>query len=330
MRRSIRDLREKEHVESTFLVRDKSFGPDRNGKFVANLTLVDATGEVNARIFEKVDNLVSSFESGDVIWLKGFVQLYQNRKQIIVNDIRRANESEFKMTDLVAELGGDPSDHMRALEGHVDLVGDRWIKNLINQTLSDSAIRTKLLSAPAAKSIHHAYRGGLIEHIRGIADVMVSLKKHYAFLNLDYLIFGAIYHDIGKIFELDISDGIRYTTSGRLVGHMNQACQMIDQFADGMDGFPEEIRNLLKHIVLSHHGRIEYGSPKLPMMIEALVVSMIDDLDSKLNTLFHFLRNETQTVPPTEKWSHYHSGFDRYFYLDVFRNTLPPETEGGT
>jgi 3'-5' exoribonuclease len=148
---------------------------------------------------------------------------------------------------------------------------------------------------------------------------MESIAEHYKFLDRSLLIFGAIYHDLGKIFELDLSEGIHYTRQGRLVGHMALACEMIDQKASAIAGFPEELRDCLKHIVLSHHGKLEYGSPKLPMIAEAVVVAMIDDLDSKMNTLYHFLKTEVQNVPESEAWTHYHPGFERYFYLDFFR-----------
>ncbi len=148
---------------------------------------------------------------------------------------------------------------------------------------------------------------------------MESIVKHYPFLSRDLLIFGAIYHDLGKIFELDLSEGIHYTRAGRLVGHMVLACEMIDKQAAKIPDFPDEMRDILKHIILSHHGKLEYGSPKLPMFPEAIVVAMIDDLDSKMNTLFHFLKTEVGNVPASENWSHYHPGFERYFYLDFFR-----------
>lgn len=320
MKRFIRDLKEKEHVQTVFLVTEKNTGTDRNGKPFISLTLADSTGHINARMFEKVDGVADLFEVGDVIWVKSFVQLFQNRKQMIVNELRRAVEGEYQMTDLVADLGGDPREHMKRLLDIVNSLTHPHIRTLLLNTLNDAGVQGLLLKAPAAKTIHHAYRGGLVEHIHSIVQIMESLAKHYDFLSRDLLVFGAIYHDLGKIFELDLSDGIRYTPTGRLVGHMVLACEMIDQQAARIDGFPQETKDVLKHIILSHHGKLEYGSPKLPMLAEAIVVSMIDDLDSRMNTLFHFLKNEVQNVPPGEKWSHYHPGFERYFYLDFFRN----------
>lgn len=319
MKRFIRDLKEKDHVQSVFLVTEKNAGTDRNGKRFLSMNIADATGNLNGRMFEKVDDVVDSFDVGDVVWVKGFVQLFQNRKQLIVHDIRKAAEGEYQMPELVADLGGDPREHLNNLLSIVGGLENEHVKRLLLETLNDAEIQKLMLKAPAAKTIHHAYRGGLIEHIHSIVKVMESLAVHYPFLSKDLLVFGAIYHDLGKIFELDLSEGIHYTQSGRLVGHMVLACELIEKKSAAIPGFPKDISDVLKHIILSHHGKLEYGSPKLPMLPEALVVAMIDDLDSRMNTLFHFLKGEIQNVPASEKWSHYHPGFERYFYLDFFR-----------
>lgn len=320
MKKFIRDFKEKDHVLAAFLVNEKTTGTDRNGKSFMSLSLSDASGQLNARMFEKVDLAAGTFESGDVVWVKGFVQVFQGRKQLIVNEIRKAAETEYQMTELIADLGGDPKVHWDALVKISEGLANTHVKELLLATLNDPELKPVLLKAPAAKTIHHAYRGGLIEHIHSIVQVMESLAKHYTFLDRSLLVFGAIYHDIGKVFELDLSEGIHYTQKGRLVGHMVLACEMIDEKAGAIADFPQDLRDILKHIVLSHHGKLEYGSPKLPMIAEALVVAMIDDLDSRMNTLFHFLKAETENVPATEKWSHYHPGFERYFFLDFFRN----------
>lgn len=322
MKKFIRDLKEKEHFVSPFLVTEKNTGTDRNGKAFMSVTLADSTGHLNGRMFEKAAEASSGFEVGDVVQVKGFVQIFQNRRQLIVQEIRKAVDEEYQMTDLVADLGGDPRKHMDDLLTIVESLEDPNIKQVLKGTLTDSKFEALLLKAPAAKTIHHAYRGGLLEHVHSIVKVMESLAAHYTFLDRDLLIFGAIYHDIGKIFELDLSEGIHYSDRGRLVGHMAIACEMIDQQAAKIANFPENTKDVLKHIVLSHHGKLEYGSPKLPMIAEAIVVAMIDDLDSKMNTLYHFLKSEAQNATAESNWTHYHPGFERYFLLDFFRKKL--------
>ncbi len=317
--RFIRDFKAKEHIESFYLVQEVSTGTDRNGKPILSLTVGDKTGHLNARMFENVEALVGRFERGDVVWLRGFVQIYQNRKQIVVNEMRKGIPGEFNNEDLLANHGGNPQEHYDALIEIVVKMQDPFLRQLVQDTLSDVELQSLLLQAPAAKTIHHAYRGGLIEHIHSICKMMLHLSVQYPFLNRDLLVFGAIFHDLGKVFELDISEGIRYTQRGRLVGHMVLACEIVESKAQRIPDFPQGHLDVLKHIILAHHGKLEYGSPKLPMLAEAMVVAMIDDLDSKLNTLFHFLRNETETLPATENWTHYHPGFERYFFLDFFR-----------
>ncbi len=319
MKRFVRDLREKEHIQSVFLATQKASGTDRNGKTFLSVTLADSTGQLNARMFEKAENFTPSFEQGDVVWVKGFVQLFHSRKQIILHEIRKASDDEFDMSELVSDMSAHSRRYLDDLLSIVADLKNDFIRKMLQSTLEDEAISASLMKAPAAKTIHHAYSGGLIEHVHSIVKIMDAIAAHYPYLDRDLLIFGAIYHDIGKIFELDLAEGIHYTNSGRLVGHMALACEMIDQKAAAIPWFPQDLKDILKHIVLSHHGKLEFGSPKLPMILEAIVVSMIDDLDSKMNTLFHFLKNEVQNVPKEEKWSHYHPGFDRYFFLDFFR-----------
>lgn len=322
MKRFVRDLKDKDHLQMAFLAGDKRSGHDRNGKAFLSLALSDATGMINGRMFEKVDGAVDTFVDGDVVWVKGFVQMFQGRKQLIVQEIRKAVEGEYEITQLIARLGGDPEKHWGDLLQLVSQMQNQFVRQMLTDTLQDAELKPLLLRAPAAKTIHHAYQGGLIEHIHSIARMMVAVSTHYPFLDRDLLIFGAIFHDLGKVFELDLSEGIHYTRSGRLVGHMALACELIDRKSAAIDDFPTELKDVLKHIVLSHHGKLEYGSPKLPMIAEAVVVAMIDDLDSKMNTLAHFLKAEIENLPADESWSHYHSGFERYFYLDFFRQRL--------
>lgn len=315
----IQELKEKEHFHTFFHVTDKSLGMDRNGKAYMSLQLSDATGTLNARVFERVDELAPLFQAGDFVKVKGFVQSFQGRLQLIGQDIQKALPEEFQVSDLIRSAAGNIDDLRDRLLKTIHSLEDQWIRDLLQKVISSPEVSGLLLKAPAAKSIHHAYLGGLLEHIMSIVDVMESLARHYSFLKRDLLIFGAIFHDIGKIYELSFESGIHYSDRGRLVGHMAIACEMIDETTREMPGFPADLKDALKHIVLSHHGKLEYGSPKLPMFPEAIVVAMIDDLDSKMNTISQFMANESSQLPADQKWSRYHSGLERYFYLQFFR-----------
>ena len=316
----IRDLKDKEHFQSFFLVTDKNLGTDRNGKTYMSLQISDASGSMNARVFERVDELAGVFQNGDFIRLKGFVQSFQGRLQLIGQDVFKADPSEFQIGDLIRSTAGNLDDLTKKLRATIESLSDPFIKKLLQDVFADQEIEMLFVKAPAAKSIHHAYLGGLLEHVVSIMELMEALAKHYTFLNRDLLIFGAIFHDLGKIWELGFESGIQYTDRGRLVGHMGIACEIIDEKIAKIEGFPSELKDLLKHIVLSHHGKLEYGSPKLPMFPEVIMVAMIDDLDSKMNTISNFMTSEVSQLPKEQKWSRYHPGFERYFYLDFFRS----------
>jgi 3'-5' exoribonuclease len=318
-KKSIRELKEKDHFLSFFVVNDKALGMDRNGKSYMSLQLSDATGNINARVFERVDEFAPLFQLGDFIRMKGFVQSFQGRLQLIGQEIAKAHPGEFQLADLIKTAAGDLDQLLIRLQTAVASIENPYIRQLAQNVTSDPEVERLMLRAPAAKTIHHAYLGGLLEHIVSIISVMEGLAKHYTFLNRDLLIFGAIFHDIGKIEELAFESGIRYTDRGQLVGHMAIACEMIDDQARVIENFPPLLKDALKHIVLSHHGRLEYGSPKLPMFPEAMVVAMVDDMDSKLNTLSVFMSNEANQVSKDEKWTKYHPGFERYFFLDFLK-----------
>lgn len=316
----VKDLVEKQAFSSVFLARDKSVLTGKNGKAYISLHLTDATGSVDARIWDNVESLIDGFQSGDMVKVKGQVQIFQNRRQIVVHRLERALADEYRMEDFVSSSRRPPEQMLAELVHIAETIQQPAIRQLTLDTLNDPEIRKRLLEAPAAKSIHHAYVGGLLEHIVSICGMMKHLHAHYqaqqVVLNLDYLLFGAIFHDIGKIWELEVSGGITYSDRGKLIGHMVMAVELIDRKAARILGFPQELTDLLKHIVLSHHGRLEYGSPKTPMFLEAFLVAAIDDLDSKVNTIHMFIRNEREAVAGTdERWSKFNQLFERHFLL---------------
>ncbi|MES2856399.1 MAG: OB-fold nucleic acid binding domain-containing protein [Bdellovibrionota bacterium] len=314
-----RDLREKQTFTTCFLAKDKALLTGKNGKQYISVFLSDKTGSIDARIWDNVDQLSELFQTGDVIKVKGQVQVFQNRKQIIVHRLERAASEEYDMADLVSTSARAPEEMMAELLKMAEAMEDPSIRQLTLDVLNDNEIRSKFLISPAAKSIHHAYLAGLLEHVLSICGLMKSIHAHYAHqkieLKLDLLLFGAIFHDIGKVWELQIDGAISYTDKGKLLGHMILAVELIEKKASRIFGFPEETKDLLKHIVLSHHGRLEYGSPKVPMFLEAFIVAAVDDFDSKINTIAGFIKNEREAGG--DKWSRFNTLFERYFLLNV-------------
>jgi 3'-5' exoribonuclease len=307
----ISQFQEKQTITSTFLVKNKTLLKDKRGKTYVSFLLSDSTGDVDAKIWDNADSLEGSFQSGDIILVKGLVQTYQNRKQFVVHKLERFDGS-VDLRDYVKSTDQAPEDMYRDLVQIVDGFQNEPLKQLVMDTLNDPTLKPLLLSAPAAKTIHHARIGGLLEHILSIARLCHLVGSNYKHLNVDMLIFGAIYHDIGKVWELQINDnGISYTDKGRLLGHMAMAVELIEKKCQKIFNFPEDLKDLCKHMVLSHHGKQEYGSPKVPQTLEAYVLWMLDDLDSKIDAISHAM-----TMPTGDgTWSQYSNLFDRHFFL---------------
>lgn len=312
-KQTVQSLQDKSNVDSLFLVKEKNVSVGKNGRPFMGLQLGDSTGTIDARLWDRVDELSREFEVGDILKVKGLVQLFQNRKQLIIHRIERIESSTVNMEEFIPATARNAEDMMVELLHLVRTMKNDFLRQLVLDTLEDPEIRPMVLRAPAAKSIHHAWIGGLLEHILSICKIMDFMGTHYAFLNRDLLLFGAIFHDIGKLWELSYDNGISYTDKGRLIGHMQIACELIDKKSSRILGFSEELRDICKHIILSHHGKLEYGSPKRPKFLEAMVVAMIDDFDSKVATVKSIMDNERGSG---EKWSRYSDLFDRYFLLD--------------
>lgn len=309
----IKDLRDKDSVDGLFLLKDKQVAVGKNGRPFMTLLLGDASGQLDGRAWDNVENLSREVETGDIVKIKGAIQIFQNRKQLVIHRMEKVDASTVNFDDFIPKSSKNPEDLFAELLKIVKSMSNPSLRQLTLDTLEDPEIRPLFLRAPAAKSIHHAWIGGLLEHVLSITKTMEFMAVHYPFLNRDLLIFGAVFHDIGKVWELSWDQGISYTNRGRLIGHMEMACELIDRKSAKILGFDSELRDICKHIVLSHHGKLEYGSPKRPKFLEAMIVAMVDDLDSKMSTVKTIIDNERGG---SEGWSRYSDLFDRYFLLD--------------
>jgi 3'-5' exoribonuclease len=327
VRKRVSDLLDKEIVETSYLVSEKYLGTGKNGKPFLALKLSDASGVLDARLWDKVEEISRIFEVGQIVDIKGMIQIFQGRKQLVLHRLELSIDSH-DIESFMPQGQTDSKQNFARLIGLVSQTKNIHLKQLMMDTLEDPEVKSLLLRAPAARSIHHAWMGGLLEHILSICTLMEYLAIHYKFLNRDLLIFGGLFHDIGKIWELSFDKGIQYTDKGRLLGHMLLGCDLVERKAQRILGFPEELKDLCKHIILSHHGKYEYGSPKRPKFLEAAVVAMIDDLDSKVSNIHKFIEMEraqlVSSEGPTERWSKYNEIHDRYFLLDDFNVKLDP------
>lgn len=307
----VSDLSDKQSFQTTFLAKNKSLLKDKKGNSYMSLLLSDASGDIDARAWDNVERYGESFHSGDIVEVKGIVQVYQNRKQIVVHKVE-AFQGDVDLKDYLGATKESPEALYQQLLELVDQLTSEHLKQLILSVLTDPSLKPLILMAPAAKSIHHAKQGGLLEHIVSIGKLCFQVQAHYTHLNKDLLLFGAIFHDIGKIWELEITPtGIRYTDKGRLIGHLVMAVELVEKKASQIFNFPEDLKDICKHIVLGHHGKLEYGSPQLPKTPEAYVVWMLDYLDSKLDSMGSAMKR----VDESGDWSVYSQLFERHFYL---------------
>jgi 3'-5' exoribonuclease len=289
---TIADLARYENQEITgfFAVVAKQVRAREDGSFFFMLTLADGTGQVeNSPMWETAE--AGDFSTGDVVKLRGQVCRYRERLQINVKQIRRAKPGEFDLGDFVPKTERDIDELWAQLNGYVDSFTDRHLKALLRSFLDDAEIAAALREAPAAKSMHHAWIGGLLEHIVSLLGISDLAAKHYA-VHRDLLLTGAVLHDIGKLQELRWGTSFDYTLQGQLLGHITIGVGMIERKMDAVPGFPPSLRVLVGHMVLSHHGKYEFGSPKLPMIPEAVLLHYLDDMDAKMQTMSsEFARN---------------------------------------
>jgi 3'-5' exoribonuclease len=312
-RQTVRGLQDKDTVDGLFMVKEKNINVGKNGRAFMSLSLGDKTGAIDGRVWDRVEELAKEFDAGEVVRVKGLVQLFQNRKQLIVHRIEKPEAGSFNVEDFIVVSGKNPADMMVELLTVIRSMKNDHLRQLTLDVLEDPEIKPLFMQAPAAKTIHHAWRGGLLEHVLSICKILDFMAGHYSYLNRDLMIFGGIFHDIGKVWELSYESTLGYTDKGRLLGHMLIACELVEKKASRILGFSEELKDMCKHIILSHHGKLEYGSPKRPKFMEAMLVAMVDDLDSKMATIQTFIESERNV---SEKWSRYHDLFDRYFLLD--------------
>ena len=282
----VQDLEPDKRITSFFLVQAKEVRAKKtSGEPYLALTLSDRTGSVEAKMWDNVAEVVDGFERDDFIKIKAAVQVYRDKLQLIIHKLRRAEDGEVDLADFIPHTARNIDEMFAELTAIVDGFENPHLKALVKAFLDDPEFAERLKIAPAAKSLHHAFLGGLLEHIVSLLGLARRIAEHYDFLDADLLQTGVILHDLGKIEELTYDRSFGYSDSGQLLGHITIMLQWIDRKCAELPDFPRRLRSLVEHMVLSHHGRYEFGSPKLPMFPEALALSYIDDLDSKLESM---------------------------------------------
>ena len=265
---------------SSLQVREKKQG----GQFLA-LILADKTGTMEARMWEEFADALASCGEGCYVKVQGQISKYQGKFQITLQKMRFAADSEIDPADYQPATKFDVDEMWAELRGYVSAFANSDLKRLIFAFLDDEEIASAYRAAPAAKTLHHAWLGGLLEHVLTLVRVCLATVPFYPEVEPDLLVTGAILHDIGKIRELVWKSSFSYTLEGQMIGHISIAQGMLREKLQALQPFPDRLRVLVEHMILSHHGKYEFGSPKLPMTPEAILLSALDDLEAKMQNM---------------------------------------------
>jgi 3'-5' exoribonuclease len=321
----ISDIREDDQVQGQYLVKAKRMGSTRKGDLFLALTLSDRTGELEAKVWERAEDLSRLFNEGDILEIEGYASAYRGQLQLTLSDLRPVDGIEEPdlflevTTQDVTKMAGQLREILRGIE-------HPRIRALVDRFLMDRQFMALFKKAPAAKSFHHCYIGGLLEHTLSVCQMARIVAEHYPDLDKNLLLAGAFLHDIGKVKELGFGGLIEYTDEGRLVGHLTLGVSMVDEKLAAMAGFPEEIGVRLKHLILSHHGEYAFGSPKRPKFLEAFALHLIDDLDAKMNGLKRYMDRDRQEG----NWTDFNRLFERYFLKRGIRQSEEEKTHSLT
>jgi 3'-5' exoribonuclease len=295
-------------ITSSFVVASKQVKAKKNGEPYLALILADRSGQIEAKMWDNVDEFILAFEQDDFLKVKGLVNKYKNRFQLTIHKLRRMEEADIDFTDYLPKTTKDIGELWRTLTEFVATFQNPHLKSLVELFMADSEIAERYRNAPAAKTLHHAYIGGLLDHVVSLFRSCDLISRNYPQVNRDLLLTGAFLHDIGKIQELTYNRAFSYSTRGQLLGHMIIELEMLQAKLAKLPGFPEELKILLEHMIISHHGQYDFGSPKLPMFPEALMLHYLDDLDSKMEAMRAHFEREAELEGP---WTSYNASLGR-------------------
>ena len=307
----VADIQADQDVISVFIVTEKLLRTARNGKPFLTLRLADKTGEITGRIWERASELHDAIPARSVVRVHARSETYRDEMQLQVREIQPLAREEVDGADFLPVCRGDIQQLWEQFRKLCGQVKRRPLQRLLAAIHGDVTLMERFKRAPAAKSMHHAYLGGLLEHTVGVAELVLRICAQYPELDRDLLLAGAILHDMGKVHEFVYDFHIDYSHEGRLLGHMVQGLTILDAKLRTLKSFPKEEALLLKHLILSHHGETEFGAVKLPMTREAIVLHHADDLDAKMNSLTRIL---AESKAGDESWTSYQPLFERFFF----------------
>lgn len=305
----IKDIEENVKVEGNYLVKSKVIAQTRQGNSFLTLTLGDRTGTVEARVWDRVEEISTQFKEDDIVTIIGQASTYRGQIQVQINELKQ-NISPVDPAIFQESTSKDITQMLSELKKLAHRIKNRHLRALVESFMTDHQFISQFKKAPAAKIFHHSYLGGLLEHTLSVSQIAVLIAEHYPDLDGDLLLSGAILHDIGKIDELKFELNIEYSDKGRLLGHIVLGVLMVEEKLKTLKDFPSELALRLKHLILSHHGEFDFGSPKRPKFLEAFALHLIDDMDAKINGLGRLLKDDKQEG----SWTVFNNLFQRYLY----------------
>lgn len=312
--RYISELHEGDMVSEVFLCKTKTSGTSKFGKTYYSLSLQDKTGMIDGKVWE-LNNAIGHFEAMDYIMVKGKVTNFQGNNQLNIEMIRKADEGEYQISDYMPSTKKDIDEMFDELLGMIEKVQNPFLKKLaLRVFVEDKEFAKKFKIHSAAKSVHHGYIGGLLEHSLSVAKLCEQYAVLYPQLNRDLLVTTALFHDIGKAEELSAFPENDYTDEGQLVGHIVMGTIKLSKLMDEIPGFPAKLANEIKHCILSHHGELEFGSPKKPALAEAIALSQADNFDAKMETFSEIIEKKQEG----QEWS----GFQRLFDTKIRETSI--------
>jgi 3'-5' exoribonuclease len=320
----VKDLVADQTVTSFFLVHEKEIRSTAAGKTYLRMELGDRSGTVESRMWDQFEAFAKDVHRDDFVKVQGRVELYRNKPQLVLQQFRLAKPEEIELGDFLPHTSHNVEDLFEQLLACIAELKNHWLKQLATSIFSDPQLVARFKRAPAAKVMHHAYLGGLLEHVVGLCGLARQIASHYPELDVDLLLIAALLHDVGKLDELCYERAVNYTSQGQLLGHIVMEFETVSKAMDSIAGFPPNLKTVVQHMLISHHGEYEFGSPKLPMIREALVFHYMDDMDSKLAAV----RAALATPSGEDDWSAYIGALGRKFLrLDDFLKQNPLESK---
>src|SRR5262245_4257800 len=323
-RRFVDQLRDGDPLDDVYLVTDKQLRANRNGNLYLLLELRDRTGGISARLWNAGDQTARTFDPGDFLHVTGKVQLFQGSLQVILNTIERVEPQKVELTDFLPHTEQSIPKLMERLKGYLLRLGNPHLRALAECFLMDDEFVRGFTTCPAGVKLHHAYVGGLLEHVVTMMDAADRLLPLYPGVDRDLLLIGVFLHDCGKVRELSYRRAFAYTDEGQLLGHITIGVEMVTEKAAQVpqltgEPFPHELLLRIKHMILSHHGQLDFGSPVLPMTPEAIMLASLDNLDAKVHTFTRDIREDRNA---TSAWTPFNQSLQRR----LFKGTVAGDT----